>query len=329
MIISMTPLRVSFFGGGTDFPEHFLEHGGVTLGTSIDKYTYITVSPLTEFFDHRVRVSYSKTELCSDVSQIEHPAVRECTRFVEIEGGIEITVVADLPARTGLGSSSSFTVGLLHALHGFKGEMVTREQLASEAVYVERELIRERVGLQDQYTCGLGGLIYVEYGSDGRVSPSPVVLPAPRLETLQDHLMLFYTGLQRRAHQVLEDQVSRTAAGALTSELGRLSDLAAEALDVLASSEDLSRFGELLHDGWMIKRSLSESISSEFIDSAYERAQKAGAIGGKLLGAGGGGFLLLFVAPERMQDVRTALPDLREVNFRFEGQGSRLIFYRP
>ena len=154
MIISMTPLRVSFLGGGTDFPEHFAQHGGATLGTSIDKYTYITVSPLTEFFDHRIRVSYSRTELCGKVDDVEHPAVRECLRFLGIEGGVEITVVADLPARTGLGSSSAFTVGLLHALHAFKGEMVTREELAREAVYVEREMIGERVGLQDQYTCG-------------------------------------------------------------------------------------------------------------------------------------------------------------------------------
>lgn len=328
MIITMTPLRVSFLGGGTDYPEHFSRHGGATLGTTIASYTYVTVTPLTSFFDHRIRVSYSKTELCRSLDEIQHPSVRECMRYLGIEDGIEVSIVADLPARTGLGSSSSFTVGFLHALHAFKGELVPREQLAEEAVHVERELIQERVGLQDQYTCAIGGFLNLQFRGKDHVNVNPVPITRERSRALQRRVMVFYTGLQRTAHEVLEKQIQRTSAGELNGYLMRLESLVREGLHVLCSDDDLRAFGDLLHQGWELKRQFSDAISNPLIDDAYARARAAGAIGGKLLGAGGGGFLLLYVEPELQWAVQEALPDLKEVPLAFEEYGSRLIFHR-
>jgi len=329
MVISMTPLRVSFLGGGSDYPEHFKQYGGVTLGTTVDKYTYITVSPLTEFFDHSIRVSYSKTELCRNVDEIQHPAVRECLRYLGIDGGVEINIVSDLPARTGLGSSSSFTVGLLHALYANQGRQASPEKLASEAVYVEREMIRERVGLQDQYTCSHGGIVSLEYVGADEVHVMPVVISPQRRKALEERLLIFYTGIRRYAHEVLEEQMERTSRGEVRVELNALADLAREGMDVLCNHRDLKVFGELLHEAWMLKRGLSSTITSPLIDEAYESARKAGAVGGKLMGAGGGGFLLLYAEPYNHDDIRAALGDMKEVQFTFESQGTRLIFYRP
>lgn len=329
MIITMTPLRVSFLGGGTDYPEHFCQHGGATLGTSINKYTYVTVSRLTEFFDYRIRVSYSRTELCKNVDEIQHPAVKACLQFMNIDGGVEISVVSDLPARTGLGSSSSFTVGLLHALHAFQGRVIGREQLAAQAVHVERNIIRERVGLQDQYTCALGGAMRLQFSGENRVTTSPLILTPQRTAAIESRLLMFYTGLQRTAHEVLQSQLERTSAGKLAPHLNELTNLVSTGADYLTSDRPLVDFGQLLHEGWMLKRKFSEAISNSFIDDAYTRARNAGAIGGKLLGAGGGGFLLLYVEPEKQSAIRAALAGMLEVNFNFEDQGSRLIFYKP
>ncbi len=329
MIITQTPLRASFLGGGTDYPEYFSKYGGATLGASIDKYTYISVTPLTKFFDHRIRVSYSKTELCRTLDEIQHPSVRECLRYMEIDSGVEIVVVNDLPARTGLGSSSSFTVGLLLALHAFKGELVSQEKLAEEAVHIERDRIKERVGLQDQYTCALGGIIYLEFRDQRKVTVTPIVIPQDRLKGLQERLMVFYTGLQRNAHDTLAQQIERTETGDITPQLNQLQNLVRQGIEVLCNGHDLDAFGDLLHQAWMIKRELSETITNPFIDGAYDRARRAGAVGGKLLGAGNGGFLLLYVEPYNQPSVRKALADMREVHFHFENQGSRLIFYRP
>ncbi len=329
MIITQTPVRISFFGGGTDYPEHFTTYGGATLGVSIDKYTTISVTPLTKFFDHRIRVSYSRMELCSSIDEIQHPSVRECLRYINIEGGVEMSVVNDLPARTGLGSSSSFTVGLLHALHAYKGELISSEQLAKESVYVERELIKERVGLQDQYTCALGGVVNLEFRDGDTVTVKPVIVQKDRLKALEDRLLLFYTGLQRTAHDILESQMSRTKNGEVAPQLKHMQTLVEQGTKILCNGRDLREFGELLQESWMYKRQLSDSVSNPFIDEAYERARDAGAIGGKLLGAGGGGFLLLYVEPYNQQAVRKALAGMPEVTFHFENQGSRLIFYRP
>lgn len=329
MIISMTPLRISFLGGGTDYPEYADLHGGETLVTSIDKYTYITVSPLTEFFDHRIRVSYSKTELCRDVEEIQHPSVRECLKFLGIDGGVEISVVSDLPARTGLGSSSCFTVGLLHALHAFKGNLASKEQLAEEAVYIEREMIKERVGLQDQYSCACGGLSHLGFEQGNRVSVTPLPLNKARITALEERLLLFYTGLQRTAHDILEEQIEKTASGEVQTNLDTLKSLVHEGVSILSGGSDLSMFGHLLHESWTLKKSLSSAISNSFIDEAYETARNSGAIGGKLLGAGGGGFLLLYAEPYNQAKIRENLSRLREVSFGFENFGSRILYYKP
>ncbi len=329
MIITMTPLRISFLGGGTDYPEYFSTHGGATLATTINKYVYLTVSPLTHFFDHRIRVSYAKTELCREVSEIQHPSVRESLKYLGIDGGVEIAVVSDLPARTGLGSSSSFTVGLLNALHAWRGQFVTRAQLAKEAVYVERERIKERVGFQDQYLAAQGGFLHLQFSGNDQVVSQPVPLSSARLEALQGRLLMFYTGLQRTAHEVLSEQLARTEQGKLTSELQTLRALVDQGLQLLLSDRDLDQFGELLHQGWLLKRQFSASTSNQLVDESYAAARKAGAIGGKLLGAGAGGFLLLYVPTAAQHAVRTALASLREVPFQFENTGSQVIFYRP
>jgi D-glycero-alpha-D-manno-heptose-7-phosphate kinase len=328
MIITQTPLRVSFLGGGTDYPEYFSRHGGATLGTAINKYVYITVTRLTEFFDHRIRASYSRHELCKSIDELQHPSVRECLRFMGISGGLEISIVSDLPARTGLGSSSSFTVGLLNALHAFKGEVVGRETLAAEAVHVERNLIVERVGLQDQYTCACGGLVKLEFQGENVVTVNPVPVPGARLAALEQRMMIFYTGQQRTAHEILETQIARTSSGAIDQSLQRMHGLVDRGVQVLSSDRDLGEFGELLDEAWVLKRQFSSAVSNPLVDDAYSRARTAGAVGGKLLGAGGGGFLLLYVEPARQEAVLRTLEGMRRVDFGFESRGSRLIFFQ-
>lgn len=329
MIITRTPVRISFLGGGTDYPVYFRQYGGATLVTTIDKYTYVTVSHLTEFFDYQVGVYYSRVELVKNLDEIEHPSVRECLRFLGIKQGIEIHIVSDLPARIGLGSSSSFTVGLLKALYAFKGQMVSAEQVAAEAVYVEQEMIKERVGCQDQYACAYGGLLHLQFERDGGVRVNPVVLNQERFRMLEQRLMLFYTGVQRTAHEILEEQLNRTLAGEINQELAGLGALVNQGLHILTCSIDLVEFGALLHEGWMLKHRCSSQISNPWIDQLYERARAAGAIGGKLLGAGGGGFLLLFVEQENQPQVRKVLSGLREAKFSFDNTGSTIIFYHP
>jgi D-glycero-alpha-D-manno-heptose-7-phosphate kinase len=329
MIITQTPVRISFLGGGTDYPAYFRKAGGATLSTTVNKYTLVTVHPLTRFADHRLRIHYSQIESVQSLDEIRHPSARECLRFLGINEGVEIHYVGDLPAQSGLGSSSSATVGLLHALHAFKGEMVSREQIAAEAVYVEQELIKERVGCQDQYACALGGMLHLEFHPDGRIHANPVVLSPDRLRALQDRLILLYTGIQRRSHEVLDEQIVRTESGENSNDLEKLKALVRQGMDVLIGGKDLSEFGRVLHEGWMIKRGLSSKVTTSWIDELYDRARKAGAVGGKLLGAGGGGFLLLYVEPELRERVLGALHDLRKVEFAFENSGSRIIFYRP
>lgn len=329
MVITETPVRISFLGGGTDYPAYYREFSGETLATAIDKYTIITVHRLTQFAEHRVRVHYSRVEAAGELEQIEHPSARECLRLLGIDDGVEIHYVSDLPARTGLGSSSSATAGLLLALHAYKGEMVSAEQIAEEAVYVEQEMIKERVGSQDQYACALGGFRHLQFRTDGTVCADPVVLPTTRLQKLQSHLLLLYTGIQRFAHEVLDEQIKRTECGDITQQLHALRTLVPEGIRVLCGGGDLAPFGELLHEGWQLKCRLSGKITNNWIDDQYMRARAAGAIGGKLLGAGGGGFLLLFVRPEQRDAVKAAVPELREVAFSFEPVGSHVIFYRP
>jgi len=326
MIISRTPTRISFLGGGTDYPEYFTKEGGYTLSATIDKFCYITVQELRDFFDHKIRISYSRLELTRQVDEIIHPSVRECLRYLGVSHGVEIHCMTDLPARTGLGSSSAFTVGLLNALHAWQGKFATSQQLAEEAVHVERNLIKERVGLQDQYACAYGGFLFITYTPPGNVNITSIPLTHERIKALEQRLLLFYTGLQRNASDILKEQIDRTTRGEVMTELRELGSLAPQAVDVICNGRDLSELGKLLHRGWMIKRSLSKAVSDDTIDGWYERARSACAVGGKLLGAGGGGFLLLYADPQHHDNIRAALSDLQEVPFRFESQGSTILF---
>jgi D-glycero-alpha-D-manno-heptose-7-phosphate kinase len=329
MIISRTPVRISLLGGGTDYPAWFQAHGGQTLGATIDKYSYITVNRLASLFDYSIRVSYSQLELAHHVDEVKHPAVRECLRFLRIERGIEINYVGDLPARTGLGSSSSFTVGLLQALYAFKGEMPSQRRLAEEAVVIEHDRIRERVGVQDQYTCAHGGLLHLRFGRDASVSVRPVPLPMARVQALESRLMLFYTGLRRNAHDVLEEQMERTASGEAGPDLAALGRMVDDGLAVLTGGSPIEALGDLLHASWTRKKTLSRQITNATIDGFYDRARAAGAIGGKLLGAGGGGFLLLVASPDRQATIERAVAPLIRVPVRLDFTGASLLFYQP
>ena len=326
MVIARTPMRISFLGGGTDYPDYYRRNGGMTLATSIDKYTFITVKKLPWYFDHKIKVHYSTLERCDSLDELKHTSVRECLRHMGIEKEIEIHYAGDLPARTGMGSSSSFTVCLLHALHALQGKFVSNSELARLAVRLEQNVMRERVGSQDQYSAALGGLRLLKFNQDDSIEHNPVVMAPGRLDLLQSHLMLFYTGLTRTAHEVLDEQMEKTKSGALDSDLKKLGDLVPQAVQILCSDQSLDGFGELLHEGWVLKRGLSSQIASDQIGTWYEKALGAGAIGGKLLGAGGGGCLLFYVPSENQVSVRNALPDLCEIPFRFDQVGSTIVY---
>jgi len=326
MIITKTPVRISFFGGGSDFPEFFNKHGGAVLSTAIDKFCYLTVSHLSDFFDYRIKVAYSRAELVNEVAQIQHPAVRACLERFGIKSNIEINYFSDLPARTGLGTSSSFVVGLLNALYAFKGRRVSPESLARDAVRVEREMIGENVGYQDQFAAACGGFNYIEFKASDDIHLEKIVCLASRLRELEENLMIFYTGIQRDSDRIQKKHVSKI--GDNTEALLALVEMAARGRDILVDgSADLRGFGELLHQAWELKRGLNRDVSTPVIDGLYEKAHAAGAIGGKLLGAGGGGFLLLFVRPDDQDRIRRSLAPLLEVKFRFEKRGSRVIFF--
>lgn len=325
MIICRTPYRISFFGGGTDYPDWYREHGGTVLATTINKYCYLTCRFLPPFFEHRLRVVWSKIETCTRAEEITHSAVREVLRFLNIDRGIELHHDGDLPARSGMGSSSSFTVGLLHVLHALKGEMLSKHQLALEGIHIEQHVLRECVGSQDQVIAAHGGLNQIVFLPSGDILVRPLTIPTSRLHELNAHLMLFYSGIRRTASDV---------AGTYTGGMNRqgrqlriLKDLVDEGVSVLAGNGDICRFGELLHEAWQVKRGLSDRVSNSTVDTIYEDAVAAGAIGGKLLGAGGGGFVLLFVPPDRQAAVKAKLVDLIQVPFRFEFAGSQIIFH--
>lgn len=327
MIICRTPYRISFFGGGTDYPGWYRHHGGAVLATTIDKYCYITCRYLPPFFDHRIRVVYRKIETCMTADEVSHPAVREALRWLKIDRGVEIHHDGDLPARSGMGSSSAFSVGLLHGLHALKGEMPTKHQLASEAITLEQELLKETVGSQDQTMAAYGGLRHVEFQPDGEIGVSPIVLPPGRVAELQSHLMLVYTGIARTAADVAQSYV--VGIENRRRQLRLMRQMVDEAIEILTGGVNLVAFGELLHEAWLAKRSLSSVVSNDEVDSLYAKALDAGAIGGKLTGAGGGGFLLLFVQPDRRADVLEALDGSIHVPFAFDTGGSQIIFYEP
>ncbi len=322
MIITRTPFRISFFGGGTDYPAWCDANGGAVLSTTIDKYCWITCRHLPPFFDHKSRIIYSHIEMVREIAEIKHPSVRECLRFLDVQEGVEIHHDGDLPARTGLGSSSSFTVGLLLALRSLQGRMISKEQLARDAIHVEQQMIRENVGAQDQVAAAYGGFNCIEFGAGGSFRVQPVTLPAKRLHALQDCLMLFYTGMSRTASEVAAEQIQNVPNK--SDELLAMRGMVDRALEILAGKHDLQEFGRLLHESWMLKKQLSSRISNPEIDSLYEAGRKAGAIGGKLLGAGGGGFVLLFVEPRKQEQVREKLNRYLHVPFRFEDLGAQL-----
>jgi D-glycero-alpha-D-manno-heptose-7-phosphate kinase len=327
MIISRTPFRISFFGGGTDYPDWYLRHGGAVLATTINKYCYISCRYLPPFFEHKYRVVYSKIEDRAHVDEIVHPPVREALRYLQFDQGVEIHHDGDLPARSGLGSSSAFTVGLLNALYALRGVMADKAELASKAIHIERERLNEAVGSQDQTLAAHGGLNHIEFQKSGAIDVRPVTLPAERIQALNAHLMLVFTGVSRTASEVVREYLPQVVAR--ERELGRMREMVKEALALLSGGSDLVEFGKLLHESWKLKRGLSPKISTSTVDQVYEGALSAGAIGGKLIGAGGGGFVLLFVPPERQPKVMERLRDLVHVPIRFEFSGSRIIFFDP
>lgn len=327
MIISRTPFRISFFGGGTDYPSWYRKHGGSVLATTIDKYCYLTCRYLPPFFEHRIRVVYSKIESCQSFEEISHPAVREVIRFLKIVRGVEIHHDGDLPARSGMGSSSSFTVGLLHALYALKGCMPNKHQLAMESIYIEQEMIKEIVGSQDQVSAAYGGINQIYFLPNGEISVRPVTVSTDRIKELDSNLMLFYTGIIRTAENVAQSYVNHL--DEKRRQLRIMRELVEESIVVLSNLDDIRIFGELMHEAWLSKRDLSEAVSNSFVDEIYKDALDAGAIGGKLTGAGGGGFMLLFVPPGEQKSVRRRLSKLIHVPFNFEFSGSQIIFYEP
>lgn len=327
MIISRTPYRISFFGGGTDYPAWYRRHGGAVLGATINKYCYLTCRYLPPFFAHRTRVVYRNIENVTTIDEIAHPAVREVLRYLNMTRGVEIHHDGDLPARSGVGSSSAFTVGLLHAVHALKGDMPTRQQLALESIHIEQEILKENIGCQDQVLAAYGGFNHVTFAANGDIRVRPMTLLPDRLEELNAHLMLFFTGLHRTA-----SEVAATYAGCLHEKELQMRTIAAmvdEAMATLVSGRDLAELGRLLHDAWRAKQSLSASITNGRIDELYAEARRAGALGGKIVGAGGGGFMLFFVPPNAQSLVRERLRRLIYVPFKFDFGGSQVIFFDP
>lgn len=328
MIITRTPYRISFFGGGTDYPAWYLRHGGEVLSTTIDRYCHISCRHLPPFFEHKHRIVYSAIETVQNVSEIRHPAVRAVLTHHRPSHGLEIHHDGDLPARSGLGSSSSFTVGLLNALAAHDGRYVSKEELARDALHVEQRLIGENVGSQDQVAAAFGGFNRIEFRRSGDFDVSPVVLDRKRLEHFQAHLMLCFTGLSRIASEVARSTIDNLERRA--RELNTMRGMVEDAQRILRDTDrPLGDFGRLMHEAWRLKRELSDRVSTPEIDRMYEDACDAGALGGKLLGAGGGGFMLLFVPPERQAAVRETLSDLVHVPFGFDEGGSRVVLYQP
>ncbi len=328
LVISKTPVRISFFGGGSDYKEYFFRKKGAVLGTTIDQYTYVTVKKTSPFFPHKMRLAYSKIETINVLQEIEHPSIRECLRFYKIDEPLDVHICSDLPARTGLGSSSSFTVGFLHALAFLQGKIPSKELLAKEACFVEQKLIQEKVGSQDQYHASFGGFNLIEFSQDS-ISVFPLEIPPENKASFSENLMLFYTGTTRYAEKVIQEQIKKTKESKNDSLLEEMVSLVYEAKKILMSKKKpflAEEIGALLDYSWSLKQKLSSQISNETINLYYEKAKKAGAFGGKLCGAGQSGFLLLLVPSSKKENVRKALTPLFEVPFALEEQGSSLIY---
>lgn len=326
MIITRTPFRISFFGGGTDFPAWYLEHGGAVLSTTIDKYSYIHCRKLPPFFEHKHKaVFFSKHEDFNNIDEIVHPAVRETYRFMNVNEGLLMQHDGDLPSHSGLGSSSAFTVGLLNALYALEGKMINKKRLAFEAIHVEQELIKEAVGSQDQIAVSFGGLNKIVFSSKN-IEVNPVTISNEKLAYLQSHLMLFFTGFSRFAVEIEKAKLQNL--NKKKQELRAMHRMVESAIDILNEGvSGYDDFGRLLHENWSLKKSLSDKVSTSQIDDIYVQAMTAGALGGKILGAGGGGFILFYVAPEKQEQLKSALSPLLHVPFRFDTLGSQVIYY--
>lgn len=328
MIITKTPFRISFFGGGTDYPGWYRENGGAVLSTTIDKYCYITCRFLPPFFDHKHRIVYSHIENVKELDEINHPSVREVLKWAQIAEGLEIHHDGDLPARSGLGSSSAFTVGLINAIGSLKGKRLDKLSLAKDAINIEQNIIGENVGSQDQISASYGGLNKILFHQDDSFLVEPMVIKNFRKRELSDHLMLFFTGFSRIASEIAKSQIENLKNRQI--ELIKIGEMVDQAIELLQNdSYPIEEFGKLLGEGWRFKRSLSKNISTPEIDLIYEIALNNGAIGGKILGAGGGGFMLLFAKPEYHSKIRDALSKLVFVPFKFENFGSQTVLYQP
>ena len=328
MIITRTPYRISFFGGGTDYPGWFHDHGGAVLSTTIDKYCYISCRKLPPFFDHKHRIVYSIIENVLSNEEILHPSARAVFQWAGVDEGLEIHHDGDLPARSGIGSSSSFTVGLIQAIYALRSRLVSQEQLARDAIHVEQDLIGENVGSQDQIAAAYGGFNKITFYQDGHFAVNPVILSIERRQLLESHLMLCFTGVSRIADKVARSQIDNLPRR--QSELKAMQAMVDDAISILSNERaDIREFGRLLDASWRYKRSLSDQVSTPHIDALYQTAFNHGAIGGKILGAGGGGFLLILAEPERQSAIRQAFSELVHVDFKFEKSGSRTVFYHP
>lgn len=326
MIITQTPFRMSFFGGGTDFNGFFNEHGGAVLSTTFDKYAYVTVRHLPPFFDYKTHLTYSKEEKINENSQIMHPAIRNAMEWFDMHD-IRMTYEADLPARSGLGTSSSFAVGMLSAFYALKGKYADKRKLADDAIYLERELCKEAGGIQDQIAASFGGFNRINFSRDG-YSVNPVVISPERKKELNDHLMLFFTGFSRFSSDIQKG--TEKSMKDKTRQLIEMYHLVDDAEKILTDKNtSLDEFGKLLDYTWKLKRGISSGISTGSIDEQYDKAIKAGALGGKLLGAGGGGFLLFYVPKEKQEAVKKALEGQMYVPFKFENEGTKIIYYGP
>jgi D-glycero-alpha-D-manno-heptose-7-phosphate kinase len=326
MVICRTPFRISFFGGGTDYPIWYREHGGAVISATINKYSYITARWLPPYFDYKYRIRYFQQEQAQTIDEIKHPSVRECARYLNVHNGLEIVHNADVPAQSGLGSSSTFTVGMLHALHTLQSRMPTKRQLALEAIHVEQDLIGEAVGSQDQTAAAFGGINLIRFNGIQEIDVDPIILSQERLHRLQKNLLLVFTGFSRSASELAKIQIAATQQKA--SELLSMKALCDQAFDCLSNPKvSLDEVGQLLDCHWRIKKGLTERVSTPAIDEIYNIGIKSGALGGKLLGAGGGGFMLFYAPMDRQESLRAALIDKLIVPFHFDFTGSKIIYF--
>ena len=328
MIISKTPFRISLFGGGTDYPNWYRENGGSVLATAIDKYCYISCRHLPPFFEHKHRIVYSKVENVKEIKEIQHPSVRAVLSTLETNAGLEIHHNGDLPARSGIGSSSSFTVGLINVINALKGQQISKEDLAKQAIYIEQKVLKESVGSQDQILASFGGFNRINFYPDDTFNITPVIISKSLTDQLQSHMLLFFTGVSRFSSDIAKDKIANFKNR--FQELTQIKQMVDEGLSILQSpSTPIAELGKLLHESWQLKRSLSNKVSTPEIDTIYQTGLAAGAIGGKILGAGGGGFILFFAKPENHKNIRKKLKGLVQVSFCFDNIGSKIVLYEP